>query len=882
MFFNIRVTVFFIFLGIFQNYGQTIFRSTWDTDVTQTWVGGDFWANRLQDWRVAIGGLECVAKADDLPMRTVHLLTQGLSDRDESFRVTVRTGLLGYPAKGTGVSWSGFLIGAGNNGIPYQSAALIHHSSGKGGGIIAGIDSNGQLFFRSNEDESATNDYPILPLTERYGNTIERNRYNANWEDIQLKMEATPMGEGRYQMILSAEDFRTGVELQKVVLKGVSKDLLIGNIALVSHSLGFTKANRYWFRDLQLFGPKWDSHEDRKFGPIVNSMYNLNRSKLHLNVQFPPLGFGSGNRVSLLVRKDTADRWRKVKEERIDPLICQALPDVFWFEATNTGGTSFRGHKISQVPATTHVNSQGFEKAQIVPGGRDEIIISGNHDIYVIEIPSDPLREVPWPTHLIAKNTSDEGIGIGDIDLDGDLDIVCGRSKAGGEEPRSLVWFENPGGLDTPWEDHFIDGIDHAIDRIRVADLDNDGEAEIIVTEERYPGKEPDAHVWWFSKDKGPKGGWKKTLLARQYSTNNLDVVDIDRDGDLDIITAEHKGSQLELQCWENDGRANFKKRVLDTGKENHLGAQCFDMDGDGDLDIIGSAWDSYQYMHLWRNNEEIVTKDATEPHQRTDTVRTSMRTYQNREHFIIETQKMTYYYDIQGGGFSRIIDSNGNDWVGYGPEGQDDYPAGASGAFRGLPNLVYQGEDNGVGHPGFSKCRSWVENGILYSESIDRKWKWKWTFFRDCARFDLLKTDEDRKYWFLYEGIPGGNYRPGDYFYGTDGQGSSFDTPDFAKGKPFADIFHWVYVGDVSSDQTFYMLQLTGRPQTGIISYLGNSEKGVESKVGMTVIGFGRDTSSRPLLQGNLSFLIGLYPHKISNAIEHMTFKRFLLALHK
>ncbi|MBZ0257710.1 FG-GAP-like repeat-containing protein, partial [bacterium] len=86
-----------------------------------------------------------------------------------------------------------------------------------------------------------------------------------------------------------------------------------------------------------------------------------------------------------------------------------------------------------------------------------------------------------------------------------------------------------------------------------------------------------------------------------QYSMNNLDLADIDKDGDIDIITNEHKGPRLETQLWINDGSAHFDKKILDTGKENHLGTQFVDLDGDGDLDVAGCAWDNYKWMHVWR-----------------------------------------------------------------------------------------------------------------------------------------------------------------------------------------------------------------------------------------------------------------------------------------
>jgi hypothetical protein len=91
--------------------------------------------------------------------------------------------------------------------------------------------------------------------------------------------------------------------------------------------------------------------------------------------------------------------------------------------------------------------------------------------------------------------------------------------------------------------------------------------------------------------------------VTTTYSLNNLDVADMDGDGDLDLVTNEHKGPDQTTMIFENDGAGTFTKRVVDRGKEGHLGTQVADMDGDGDLDIVSPAWDAHQNLHLWRND---------------------------------------------------------------------------------------------------------------------------------------------------------------------------------------------------------------------------------------------------------------------------------------
>jgi len=324
----------------------------------------------------------------------------------------------------------------------------------------------------------------------------------------------------------------------------------------------------------------------------------------------------TGRKVYLNPGKDMDGDWKNidlginadgifimnVDDDEYPDIIAQSLPEVIWLEAVDKKATKWTSRVIGEIPATSHVNSQGFEKAQIIDGGKEEFVIAGDGNVYCFEIPANPEKD-KWEITLIAENTSDEGIGTGDIDGDGDIDIAAGRRPQGEGEPLIIVWYENPGNGSANWKNTEIGRTNHPADRVEVADLDGDSRADIIVAEERFPGREPDGNLFWYKQPEDIQGEWSRNWIVTQYSMNNLDVVDMDNDGDTDLLTCEHKGPRLELQLWLNDGKGNFIKQVLDTGKENHLGTQVKDMDNDGDMEIIGIGWDHYQFVHLWRND---------------------------------------------------------------------------------------------------------------------------------------------------------------------------------------------------------------------------------------------------------------------------------------
>ncbi len=278
---------------------------SWAGGIARTWVGPELWANRLQDWRVANGRLECLEARREKPMRTVHLLTRRVDSGNGELHLRVETGLIESRKRLSGTAWTGFLLGAGGQPLEFRAAALVHHHPGAGGGLIAALSGSGELVFRDNSNPNDEENYPRLASPVKLA-----GKSNLDWKGgIDLELDALPSPTG-YEITLTAKETGSEKVLGKALLPRVRADRLIGNVALVSHPGG--DGARFWFENWNAAGDKLSIHEDRTFGPIVSTQYTLNKGVLKLTAQMTPLGEADEKTVRLETRPSQSEPWTTV------------------------------------------------------------------------------------------------------------------------------------------------------------------------------------------------------------------------------------------------------------------------------------------------------------------------------------------------------------------------------------------------------------------------------------------------------------------------------------------------------------------------------------------------------------------------------------------
>ena len=222
-----------------QSSPEPAFHSDWSQQPDRIWAGPQYWANRLQDWQVRGGRLECVENSEARPMRVIHLLTGALENQGTELQMRVETGPIDAGALGE-ESWTGFLVGAGSEQIDYRLTALTHHRAAEDGGMFVGVDGTGRVVFRDFTQGGGGDTWSVTGKTQpgelaeieaaaRSGEGLQDQPFQA----LRLELSARPTGE-TFSLTLTAKD-ESGALLSTASLDGVQTDLLNGSVALVSH-----------------------------------------------------------------------------------------------------------------------------------------------------------------------------------------------------------------------------------------------------------------------------------------------------------------------------------------------------------------------------------------------------------------------------------------------------------------------------------------------------------------------------------------------------------------------------------------------------------------------------------------------------------------------
>ncbi len=235
--------------------------------------------------------------------------------------------------------------------------------------------------------------------------------------------------------------------------------------------------------------------------------------------------------------------------------------------------------------------------------GDQELVFwnQGAQRLYLAEIPGLPLAE-PWELSVIYHYSSDEepdqrgeypgwkgvneheGLASADIDGDGKTDILGGGR-----------WFRHV--KDTVFQANVIDS-SYAFSRVAAGQLIQGGRPEVVLVV--GDGAAPLILYQW----DGTRWDSEK-LVESVQDGHSLDIIDADGDGNLDIFVAEMRLGQnpeAKTRILLGDGQGGFEEQIVSSGYGLHE-SKVADLDGDGDIDILGKPykWEAPR-LDIWLN----------------------------------------------------------------------------------------------------------------------------------------------------------------------------------------------------------------------------------------------------------------------------------------
>ena len=183
-----------------------------------------------------------------------------------------------------------------------------------------------------------------------------------------------------------------------------------------------------------------------------------------------------------------------------------------------------------------------------------------------------------------------------DLDADGNIDII-----GTGRLADDLTWWKNDASpADSSWQESTIDGSLDGAYASFVLDLDRDGDIDIQVA--AYNG---DSIIWY--ENDGSETFTKNSINTSFNGANSIYSIDIDQDGDFDIVATAYFAD--ELAWWDNNGSESFTKKSIDSSINGASSAYCLDFDYDGDIDILATAMVNDDVLWYENDGSETFTK---------------------------------------------------------------------------------------------------------------------------------------------------------------------------------------------------------------------------------------------------------------------------------
>jgi hypothetical protein len=277
------------------------------------------------------------------------------------------------------------------------------------------------------------------------------------------------------------------------------------------------------------------------------------------------------------------------------------LADLFESEEETRSPAAARGPTIQFLEPSLIGDPMGLTNPWISHLGIVDLDGDGLMDVVVCDIRRN---QISWIQQKPAGRYEEQRIGSRvsapahvtsrDIDLDGDLDLLVadmGLILPSNDKIGAVIVLENTGNEQFS-NRVLVERIARVTD-VQPGDFDGDGDIDLAVGQFGYD----DGEIRWMEN----QGNWEfeSHNLLNLSGTIHTPVGDLDGDGDLDIAALVSQEWE-RVYVFENRGSGEFEThRIYQSTNEDYgsSGMSLGDLDGDGDLDLLYTNGDAFDYI---------------------------------------------------------------------------------------------------------------------------------------------------------------------------------------------------------------------------------------------------------------------------------------------